>query len=658
MKKLWEFVKKHKKAIIIIAILIVVGFGAFKIVQAVKNAKNLLAGMQNSASTEVIERRDIVNSVTATGTIVAVDKRTVSSTVTGVKVKQLNVKVGDQVQAGDILCLLDGENLEEQLADAQKMLSADAGRSSLDVSSSNRGLNEAITTRDISAVRGEEDKNRAYDNVQDAANDCQEAKDKYDAAVNDTQKLKWKMDDAWNVLEAAKVGTAPNVDAINAQMKIMKDDFEYRRGMLVDYITVTVPQKYPDVPFDPSDPSLGMIKGDANYLVTGADTIAASLDVEMNTGVLSGINVYTFYTGDNVDIKNEINGHIDAIKSDKLQYDSLQYSLTQKVQGDVVGAEAAYQQAKAAYEAALAQEESRKSMYESAAKTVESMWDSYNNVLRNIDDSKRSNDSAVASRVDSVKNSQLSASTATLSDKRTINQLQEQIDGCVVSASIGGIVTDVAVVEGDNYMGGAIITIENTTDYEVSAQIDEYDIAKVEVGQEVIVKTNGTGSLEMKGQVKSIAPHATTSVGTSGVKYEVLISILERNDDIRLDMTAKVEIISDKRESVLSVSTEAIQEDDDGNYYVEVFDGGSIIDTSAMLTDPESVDEEDLEKMQNGENSYESHKVSITKGLEGDYYTEISGEGLEEGTEIVVPNEGAMSELEEYMNQAGMIGGF
>ena len=144
MKKVLEFIKKHKKAIIIIAILAVVAFVAVKAVKAVNNAKNLLSGMQNSASTEEIERRDIVNSVTATGTIVAVDKRTISSTVTGVKVKELNVEVGDQVTAGQVLCLLDGENLEAQLADAKTMLNANAGRTNLDLASSNRGLNEAV----------------------------------------------------------------------------------------------------------------------------------------------------------------------------------------------------------------------------------------------------------------------------------------------------------------------------------------------------------------------------------------------------------------------------------------------------------------------------------------------------------------------------------
>ena len=77
-----------------------------------------------------------------------------------------------------------------------------------------------------------------------------------------------------------------------------------------------------------------------------------------------------------------------------------------------------------------------------------------------------------------------------------------------------------------------------------------------------------------------------------------------------------------------------------------------------MLTDPESVSKEDAEKLQSGEKNYESHNVFITKGLTGDYYTEISGEGLEAGMRIVVPNNGAFSDISEYMDEAGAMGGF
>ena len=325
-------------------------------------------------------------------------------------------------------------------------------------------------------------------------------------------------------------------------------------------------------------------------------------------------------------------------------------------------AEAAYQQAKAAYEAAQATEESKKSIYDSKVKNVESLYDAFNQTVRNADDSKRNNDSAVASRVDSVKNSKLSASTATLSDSRNIESLEEKIEGCVVSSTIGGIVTKVDVTAGDLYAGGAMVTVENTSAYEVSAQIDEYDISKIKEGQEVVIKTNGTGTLELKGTVKSIAPHATASTNlqgnSSGVKYEVRVNVLTPCEDLKLDMTAKIEIICEKSEGVLAVPTEAIQEDEDGNFFVEILDKGEPIDTSKMLTDPESISKEDTEKLQSGEKNYESHNVYITKGLEGDYYTEISGEGLEAGMRIVVPNNGAFSDISQYMDEAGAMGGF
>lgn len=630
MKKVWEFIKKHKKMIIILVIVIVLVVGGIYIANLVKKTKGLLAGMGNSATTEEIERRDIVNSVTATGTVVAVDKRTVSSTITGVKVKQLNVKVGDQVKAGDIICLLDGEDLEQQLADAQKMLNADAGRSNLDVASSNRGLNEAITSRDIDATRAEEDKKTAYNHAQDAGNEANEAKTAYDNAVNNTKALKNQMIAAENYLNQMK---NPQIVVDTAALQMTQEAYESEVNQLKTYMN-----------------SVANDSNEGTYVANDCSSFG-----NPETDIIPYVG--EIYTGLNGDIRNTIDAYLQNMSNVQTQYKTLEAG-TNVNAANIEGAVAAYEKAKAAYESALVQEESQKSLYESKVKSVESMWESYNNVVRNADDSKRNNDSQVASRVDSVKNSQLSASTATLSDKRNVETLQEQIDSCVVTSSIDGIVTAVDVLEGDNYMGGEIVTIENTSDYEVSAQIDEYDIAKIEVGQEVVVKTNGTGTTEMKGVVKSIAPHATQNMNSSGVKYEVMVSILDKNEDIRLDMTAKIEIICEKSEGALSVATEAIQEDEEGKLFVEVLDSGSTIDSSKLLSNPEEMSEEDVEKLQTGEKTYESHNVYITKGLVGDYYTEISGEGLEEGTKIVIPNEGAMSDIEEYMSESGAAGGF
>ncbi|MBO4844798.1 MAG: efflux RND transporter periplasmic adaptor subunit [Lachnospiraceae bacterium] len=654
MKKFFEFLKKHKKLIIIIAVVAVVAIIVVKIVSAVNNAKNLLAGMQSSASTEKIEQRDIVNSVTATGTIVAVENRTFSTSVTGIKIKNVNVEVGDEIKAGDILCVLDEEDLEKQLADAQTTLNADAGRSGIDVAASNRGLNEAIVNRDIAAKRAEEDKSSAYNNFSSAADECQEAKDAYDEASKKVDDAKSAMNSAKEALDRANsMGVAAMEQAdqdkaltgYNDELTRFKDYISTRRAEL-------------------AASSEAEKKAEATKLISDSDLstlldTAWDTDKKVYSSKISSVSASQIYNGDDADITSRVNTSISALSSGWTSYQSALSASANQRDMTIAGAEAAYQTAKANYEAAKATEESKKSLYDSKVKNVESLYDQFNQTVRNADDSARNNESTVASRVDSVKNSKLSASTATLADKRNIDKIEEQLDGCIVSSSIGGIVTAVNVKEGDTYAGGAMVTIEDTSSYEVAAQIDEYDIAKIKVGQEVVIKTNGTGTLELEGKVKSIAPHATqNAAGTSGVKYEVRISVLTKNEDLKLDMTAKIEIICEKSENVLSVPKEAIQEDDDGNFFVEILDSGEPVDTSSMLTDPESVSKEDLEKVQNGEKTYQSHNVFVTKGLEGDYYCEISGEGLEADMRVVVPNNGAFSDISEYMDEAGAMGGF
>ena len=631
MKKFFEFVKKHKKAVIIIAIVAVVAVLAIKIAKSVKDAANLLAGMQSSASTEKIEERDIVNSVSATGTIVAVENRTYSTSVTGVKVKEVNVKVGDSVNPGDILCVLDEEDFEKQLADAKTMYNADSGRAGIDVQASNRGLNEAVTTRDIAAQRAEEDKNNAYQDFSSAADECQEAEDVYNDASKKASDAKDAMNKAKEELDAANKEGIGSVDA--TAIANAESEYTFEKTQLINYI--------------------GELR--TNGVLEASWTDDNKINEMADAGNILGITVSMIYNGDDTDVINKISMSLDDINSKKNQFDSIKNSAQSAHNSKVAAKEAAYQQAKAEYEAAKATEESKKSIYDSKV-------NAFNQTVRNADDSKRNNDSAVASRVDSVKNSKLSASTATLSDSRNIESLEEKIEGCVVSSTIGGIVTKVDVTAGDLYAGGAMVTVENTSAYEVSAQIDEYDISKIKEGQEVVIKTNGTGTLELKGTVKSIAPHATASTNlqgnSSGVKYEVRVNVLTPCEDLKLDMTAKIEIICEKSEGVLAVPTEAIQEDEDGNFFVEILDKGEPIDTSKMLTDPESISKEDTEKLQSGEKNYESHNVYITKGLEGDYYTEISGEGLEAGMRIVVPNNGAFSDISQYMDEAGAMGGF
>lgn len=652
MKKVLEFLKKHKKLVIFLVIAIaVVALGVY-ITKTVKQAQELLTNSQNSASTEVIEKKDIVNSITATGHIVASQQRTISTTVTGVDVKELNVSVGDMVNAGDIICVLDGEELATQLSEAQIGRNADAGRSGIDVAASNRNLNDAITTRDIDAQRAKEDTDSAYSKLNDAAGECSEAENNYKDAQNATNNAKSKMDSAQSALDAAKKAKPKSVDdavanAAKASVTSAADAYNTTVNSIGSYVAANSGTSTLKT-IDTSKTEVAELAADY-AMVSSNNTASVATDM---------------YTGDDPVIRAEIEARLSelsvkaqAFEQSVSEYERIMSEPSAANEAKKAAAEAQLAQAKAEYEAAKAKEESYKSMYEAKVSSVEAANEAYGRTLRSVEDLKRNDDMTVAARVDGVNNSKINAGTATIGDDRTIRQIEDQLSGCTVTATISGMVTAVNVTAGEMYAGGAIVTIEDTSKYEVSAQIDEYDIPKVSVGQSVIVKTNGTGSTELEGVVKEIAPHATANPTSNEVKYEVRISILTPNDDIRLDMTAKIEIVNDKREGVLSIASEAIQKDEDGKEFVEILDSGRPIDSSKMLTDPTSMSEEDIKAIQNGEATYESHKVYVTVGLAGDYYTEISGDGLEEGMEVVVPNNGAFSDIEELMNEVGAAGG-
>lgn len=654
MKKFFGFIKGHKKLVIIGVILAAVVALVIYVKNLVGQAQSLLENTANSATTETIEVRDIINSVTATGRIVASEERTISTTVTGVDIKELNVSVGDKVNAGDIICLLDGEELETQLAEAQTGKNADAGRTSIDLESSNRNLNDAITTRDIDAQRGVEDKNSAYNQYLSAADECAEAETDYNNASNEANNAKNKMNSAEATLNSIKNSPAgtPDATALTAaetEIVAAKESYNSTVSALELYRT-----------------SIGQTTPSAVVSFTASDTAGIINEYSMTVSKNSSLVATDCYSGNAPEERAEIEARLSelSVKASAFEqalskYNSVLSAPVEMNAAKKAEAEAAYAQAKAEYEAAKAKEESAKSIYEAKIKTVESQLDTYNRTLRSIDDMKRNDDMSVAARADSLKNSRLTASTATIGDDRTIRQIEDQLHGCVVTATIGGTVTAVNVIEGDTYMGGAIVTIEDTSKYEVAAQIDEFDIPSVSVGQSVIIKTNGTGSEELSGTVKSIAPHATADMSSSSVKYEVRITVDTPNDDIRLDMTAKIEIVNEKKEGVMTVPAEAIQkEEEDGREFVEILDSGRPIDSSKMLTDPTSVSEEDAKKLESGEVTYESHKVYITRGIEGDYYVEIIGDGIEEGQEVIVPNGGAYAEIGAYLEEAGVTGGF
>ena len=280
------------------------------------------------------------------------------------------------------------------------------------------------------------------------------------------------------------------------------------------------------------------------------------------------------------------------------------------------GLEALYLQAKASREA-------QEQVVNNLSDIYDAKTDSYNSSVKSYDNTVATQASNVASAKSSQKSTSLSADTS--SQEKQVEQYQEQLDKGSLKAPLGGIVTAINFEEGDTYTQGAIITIQDCTAYEIEAEIGEYDISDIQLGQKVLIKTDATRDEELEGTVVFISPTATKSATNSGVTYTVRIAIDTPNDRLRLDMSASLSIIIEEHDNVFTVPYNAVQEDEEGNSFIELIEEDGITTT----------------------------KLPITVVMESNYYTEITADGLEEGMKIKV-----IESEENMMFELMMEGGF
>lgn len=104
-----------KRILVWVAVGVVGIFIAYSCVAAPILAANALKG-QVSASLGVttLQEKDIQNTIGGTGTVESGQKHYVYPTTSGYSVMEIPVEVGDTVQAGDVLCILDDSALASQ----------------------------------------------------------------------------------------------------------------------------------------------------------------------------------------------------------------------------------------------------------------------------------------------------------------------------------------------------------------------------------------------------------------------------------------------------------------------------------------------------------------------------------------------------------------
>lgn len=221
--------KKGKKHWIIIGVAVVVIIAMVIGIVAVSSFQNDVPQIEGSV--EKITKRTIANSISGNGVVEAADKQDVNGGSYGMTVSTVNVEVGDIVAEGDVICVFDTSDIDDQIKDLQQSIydietdraaqNADYDQRMVDATNSrNEQLTTAINNRDA-----------AKEELKAAKKELKARKKKYDDAVADAKKKdeKLSVQDETNFLsqissqESVVDSAQTRVDNYQAQIDSLKE---------------------------------------------------------------------------------------------------------------------------------------------------------------------------------------------------------------------------------------------------------------------------------------------------------------------------------------------------------------------------------------------------------------------------------------------------
>ena len=205
-------------------------------------------------------------------------------------------------------------------------------------------------------------------------------------------------------------------------------------------------------------------------------------------------------------------------------------------------------------------------------------------------------------------------------DRLSKTRAYSPIDGTVTSLDIK--VGETAISSTTNIPGSSLMTIANPASIHTEVNVDEADIANVQIGQRARIFAIAYADLPVEGAVDSIAISAKVAEGQQGLSFAVKIRLLDPEKiTLRPGMSCRAEIFTDTREAVLATPIQAIrvEEDlaaDETRRYAFVARGGT------------------------------ARRVEVEVGISDDTYQEITS-GLSEGDVVIIGPDRVLRALED-----------
>lgn len=631
-----------------------------------------IAVMSSSASnvayadTVRIAQKELENKISVSGTVQSSEKKNVYSKL-NYPVEKINVSVGDAVKKGDVLCTISTEDLQQQIL--QQQASVDSSGISSDYNLSDIEQKYADALADYN-----EGRNTVLVNAQKAVDQAEKALE--DAMRQESNGTGTTLPSNVQNADAQIKNAEQQVESAKNQLENAKKNYETALKAYNDAEDALKPENYSG---DLKDLCDNIEKYEKYLLIVKNNLTNAELDEAKSNYEEAEKNYYSIVNrnsstsiSDGTQIsQSEVTKATEAYQKAKQKYDeavekfklenvekqlkAYQNQLENAVDGlekardtaksSLDNAEAAVKSAQTAVDSANLGYDKAVSDYDNTGKVNNNTSESYSVAVKNardaLDTAKKDYERAVQ-QVESdlaslKKQAEQQRTISGLNDPQVIilQNYKDKLEYAVITAPCDGVITAVNAEEGAPATG-ALFTIEDIDSLVISASVGEYDIPYVSEGMEAVIRCDALGDEEFGGKITDVAPTAaaaspTTTSASAGVSYKIEASIEDGSDKLFTGMSAKLNIISERKAGALTVTYDALTTDEDGNDVVYV-----------------------AEKDETG--VYHAKKVIVTVGLETDYEVEVISSELADGmyvlTNTALITDGAVVNINETETEA------
>ncbi|MGD8626071.1 MAG: efflux RND transporter periplasmic adaptor subunit [Anaerolineae bacterium] len=196
-----------------------------------------------------------------------------------------------------------------------------------------------------------------------------------------------------------------------------------------------------------------------------------------------------------------------------------------------------------------------------------------------------------------------------------LDQALHQLVGTALLAPHDGTITLLGIRQGELSGGQPAFVLTDFSSYHIDVIVDEIDIGRVAVGQQVTITLDALPGETLAGQIEQIAETAQLDSGV--VSYKVRVNLEPSDAPLRAGMTANVDIVTERREDVLLVPNRFIT--------IDRLTGRTFVDHLV---------------------GQEIQAIEIQTGLRDETYSEVLA-GLQEGDVVVLVQRSSRDQLRE-----------